>query len=130
MGSVFKSAYTTPMPEGATVCGEIVTWTTNRGKKKTGKLVANGGVRIETSKWVAEWIDESGTAQSEATGCTSKEMALHFLRNKEMEVERIKAGFATCQEIKKSQQNIPHSAMNWSFFNDIKSYMYGALDDF
>ena len=104
MGSIYKSAYTTDMPEGATIKSGIVTWADKRGKKKTGKLNSSGKVLIETNKWMAKWADETGRVQQKATGCTSKEMAQQFLRNKELKVKRIRAGGTTRQEITQTTQ--------------------------
>lgn len=105
MGDVYKSHYTAPIPDGATVCKGVVTWTDKRGKKKTGKLSGKYRVLIETSKYVARYRDEHGKERKVSTGCTSKETALHFLRQREMEVERIRAGLMTREEINSTQQN-------------------------
>ena len=104
MGNVYKSSYTATLPAGAVVKGTTVTWTTKRGKKQTGKLTANNRVLIETGKWIAEWTDETGKEHKESTGCTSKDAALHFLRHKELEVERIRAGILSREEITQSTQ--------------------------
>lgn len=108
MGNIYQSTYTRKIPNDAVIKGNVVLWTSSRGKKHTGKLTTSGRVLIDTGKWVAEWTDERGFHHRESTGCTSKEMAQHFLRNKEIEVERIKAGIVSREEIMQSeQQHVP-----------------------
>jgi integrase len=106
MGDIYKSSYTSPMPPDAVVKGQTVQWTDKRGKRKTGKRTGSDRVLIETGKWIARWTDETGREHKESTGCTSKDAALHYLRNKELEVERIRAGLMTRDEIDKTAQRL------------------------
>jgi len=105
MGDIHKSYYTVAIPDGAMINNDVVSWTDARGKKKTGKLTKNKRVIVETNKWIARYKDEHGNLHQEATGCKSKDMALAYLRNKELEIERIKAGVATRKEINASVQS-------------------------
>ena len=105
MGDIYKSFYTAPIPDGAKIKGQTVTWTDKRGQKKTGKLSGTDRVLIETAKYIARYRDERGKLKKVATNCKSKDAAQHFLRQKEMEVERIRAGLMTREELTRTTHN-------------------------
>ena len=105
MGDIYKSSYTTEIPEGATVKGNIVSWKDKRKKSRTGQLViGKGGVKrvvIEGSFWLCRYRDESGRTVKISTGCKTKDAAQRFLQAKELEVERIKSGVISREEIQR-----------------------------
>lgn len=103
MGTVYKSSYTISIPENATIVGNTVIWTGKDGKKKTGKLTTgrNGSqkVLIETKLWIAKFQDENGKTKIVSTKAKTREAAQLILNKHEADVNRIRAGLASREEI-------------------------------
>ncbi len=103
MGSLHKSSYSIPMPKGAIVSGEHVSWRGKNGEKKEGKLVKTKKgeltVLIETNYWIAKYTDENGKQKNVATKMTSREAAQKLLNSLENDVDRIRAKVVTREEL-------------------------------
>ena len=104
MGSLIKIWKTIPMPEGATVGRNgIVTWTV-KGKKRTGKLSGSPGrVSIQSDTWTAQFTNEHGKSQRVSTKTTNRAVAEKILARYQTEVDRIRTGVATREELDKTQ---------------------------
>jgi len=98
MGSLQKSSYTIPLPNGAVVKNGIVTWT-SQGKKRTGKLSGEDRVFCESEFWIAKYTDENGKVRTVSTKTKDRNAANRILAKLETEVERIRAGVATREEL-------------------------------
>ena len=98
MGSLQKSSYTIPLPNGAVIKNGIVTWT-SQGKKRTGKLSGEDRVFCESEFWIAKYTDENGKVRTVSTKTKDKPAANRILAKLETEVERIRAGVATREEL-------------------------------
>jgi hypothetical protein len=91
---------TIPIPTGATVRKNIVTWTA-KGKKKTGKLSATGKVSVQVDTWTAQFADETGKVRRVSTKTANRSAAEKILANFEAEVDRVKSGVVTREELDK-----------------------------
>ena len=97
------------MPAGATVGRNgMVTWTV-KGKKRTGKLAASPGrVSVQSDTWMAQFTDESGQSRRVSTKTTNRSVAEKILARYQTEVDRIRTGVATREELENVQvQNTP-----------------------
>ena len=102
MGSLIKVWKTIIMPAGATVKRDgTVTWTV-RGKKRTGKLTPSGTVSIQSDTWTAQFTDENGKSQRISTKTTVRSVAEQMLAKYQTEVDRIRTGVATRDELSKA----------------------------
>jgi integrase len=101
--SIIKPSKTIQLPKNATIIRKSVTWIDSKGKKHIGKLTKNKRVLVESACWQIRYRDETGKERRESTKTRNKEIAQNILAQREKEVERIKMGIASRQEI--NQQN-------------------------
>jgi integrase len=93
------------MPEGAKVGRNgVVTWTI-RGKKRTGKLSGKGTgrVSIQVDTWTAKFTDETGKVRCVPTKTTNREVAEKMLAQFQKDVDRIRTGVTTREELDRAQ---------------------------
>ena len=103
MGHLVRVWKAVPLPAGATVGRNgTVTWTV-RGKKRTGKLSATGKVKLQVDTWSAEFTDETGKVRRVPTKTKNRSAAEKILARYEAEVDRIKSGVVTRDELTKAQ---------------------------
>ena len=102
MGSLIKIWKTIPMPVGAKIGrNRTVTWSA-KGKKKTGKMSSiPGRVTVQSDTWTAQFTDEHGKMQRVSTKTTVRSVAEKLLTRYQTEVDRIRTGVATRDELSK-----------------------------
>ena len=92
-----------PLPAGATVGRNgTVTWAV-RGKKRTGKLSGTGKVKLQVDTWSAEFTDETGKVRRVPTKTKNRSVAEKILARYEAEIDRIKSGVVTREELTKAR---------------------------
>ena len=92
-----------PLPAGATVKQNgTVTWTV-KGKKRTGKLSGTNRVSFQVDTWTAQFTDENGKSQRVSTKTTVRSVAEKILARYQSEVDRIRTGVATRDELNRAQ---------------------------
>jgi integrase len=91
------------MPSEAKVSRNgTVTWTV-KGKKRTGKLSGTNRVSIQSDTWTAQFTDETGKSCRVSTKTTNRSVAEKILAKYQTEVDRIRTGVATREELDKAQ---------------------------
>src|SRR5215469_16012041 len=102
MGSLIKIWKTILMPPGATVKRDgTVTWTV-KGKKRTGKMSTSPGrITVQSDTWTAQFADENGKTIRISTKTTVRSVAEKLLTQYQTEVDRIRTGVATREELLK-----------------------------
>jgi hypothetical protein len=91
------------MPNGATIGrNRNVTWTV-KGKKRTGKLSGTNRVSVQSDTWTAQFIDETGKSRRVSTKTTHRGIAEKILARYQTEIDRIRTGVATREELDKAQ---------------------------
>jgi hypothetical protein len=103
MGTLIRAWKTIPLPADAKVKNGIVNWTA-KGKKKTGKISGSDRVSIQVDTWTAQFTDETGKVQRISTKTANRSAAEKILANFEAEVDRVKSGVVTRDELAK----VPH----------------------
>jgi len=98
MGSLKKSSYTIPLPDGATIQNGIATWT-SKGKKRTGKLSGENRFFCQSEFWIAKYTDENGKVREVSTKTKNRNAALRFLVKLENEVQQVRAGVLSRKDI-------------------------------
>ncbi len=99
MGTLKRQAFTIPMPDGAKVTGDAVTWTA-KGKTKTGKLSPETGrVLVHSETWTARYKDEAGKTVEVSTKCRDRAAANRVLAKLENEVIQIRTGAVSRRDI-------------------------------
>ncbi|MDR0522516.1 MAG: site-specific integrase [Planctomycetaceae bacterium] len=98
MGILIRTWKTTVIPEGATVLRQTAHWTA-KGKKRTAKMTPDGRVRIQSTTWTAQFRDENGKVCRISTKTSNRSVAEKILARYESEVDRIKAGLTSRQEM-------------------------------
>jgi len=103
VGNLIKIGKTLPMPDGAKIGRNgTVTWLA-KGKKKTGKMSSiPGRVSVQSDTWTAQFRDENGKTQRVSTKTTVKSVAEKMLVRYQTEVDRIRTGVATRDELSKA----------------------------
>ena len=92
-----------PLPTGAKVGRNgTVTWTV-KGKKRTGKLSGTNRVSFQVDTWTAQFTDENGKSQRVSTKTTVRSVAEKILARYQSEVDRIRTGVATRDELDRAQ---------------------------
>jgi integrase len=79
----------------------VVSWTV-RGKKRTGKLSKTGKVSIQVDTWTVQFTDETGKVRRVSTKTTNRSAAEKMLVRHETEIDRIRAGVMTREELTKA----------------------------
>ena len=101
---------TIPLPAGAKIGRDrTVTWIA-KGKRRTGKLSGTGKVNVKVDTWTAQYTDETGKVQRVSTKTTNRNVAEKILARYEAEVDRIKSGVVTREELDKAL--IRHVTLN------------------
>ena len=101
MGALIRTWNTIPMPEGATVGqNEVVVWVV-KGKKRMGKLSKSGKVNVQSDTWTAQFTDETGTVRRVSTKTTNRSVAEEMLARHEAEIDRLKSGVVTREELER-----------------------------
>ena len=91
-----------PMPDNAIIGRNgIVTWLV-KGIKRIGKLSKSGKVNVQSENWTAQFTDETGTVRRVATKTTNRNAAEKILARYVAEIDRIRAGIATREELSKA----------------------------
>jgi len=75
-----------------------VTWTV-KGKKRTGKITKKGTVSLQVDTWTAQFTDENGKSQRVSTKTKNRSAAEKILARYETEIDRIKSGVLTRDEL-------------------------------
>jgi integrase len=90
------------MPKEAAVGrnGEV-TWVA-KGKKRTGKLSKSGKVNVQADTWTAQFTDETGTVRRISTKTKNRSAAEKILAKFEAEIDRVKSGVVTREELDKA----------------------------
>ena len=91
------------MPKGATVGKNgVVSWLV-KGKARTGKLSKSGKVNVQVDTWTAQYTDETGTVRRVSTKTTNRSVAEKIIARYEAEIDRVKSGVVTREELEKAQ---------------------------
>jgi len=100
MGTLIRIWKTIPLPAGATIKKNIVTWKA-KGKKRTGKLSGTNKVSVQVDTWTAQFTDETGKVRRMSTKTKNRTAAEKILARYEADVDRIKSGVMTRDELAK-----------------------------
>jgi hypothetical protein len=79
-----------------------VTWIV-KGKKRTGKLSPTGNVSHQVDTWTAQFTDETGKTRKISAKTTNRAVAEKLLVKYEKEVDRIRTGVLTREELEKAE---------------------------
>ena len=102
MGTLIRQWKTISLPKNATVGRNgHVTWFA-KGIKRTGKLSKSGKVNVQSENWTAQFTDETGAVRRVTTKTTNRSAAEIILARYVAEVDRIRAGVATREELSKA----------------------------
>jgi len=103
MGTLVKNWKTIPMPAGAKVKRDGTVMWTVKGKKREGNLSGADRVSMQVDMWTAQYTDETGTVQRVSTKTKDQSVALKILARYEAEVDRIRSGVVTREELNNAQ---------------------------
>ena len=106
MGTVFRKAWTAPLPPGAEIIVQrgkrLARYQLRSGKVRTAEVftAADGRVRIrgETKAYIAKFRDAAGFWIERPTGCTDETAARAVLAQLERRTELVRAGVLTPEE--------------------------------
>jgi integrase len=101
MGTLIRSWTKIPLPQDATVKNGTATWTA-KGKKRTGKLSGSNQVSVQVDTWTAQFTDETGKVRRVSTKTKNRSAAEKILARLEADVDRIKSGVVTREELTKA----------------------------
>lgn len=106
MGTVFRKAWTAPLPPGAEIVEQrgkrVARWRLRNGKLRTAEVFEgkSGSLRIrgQTKSYIAKFRDAAGLWVEEATGCTDETAARAVLTRLQRRAELVRAGVLTPEE--------------------------------
>lgn len=106
MGTVFRKAWTAPLPPGAEVVTSrgkrLARWRLRNGKLRTAEVFEGRGgtlrIRGRTASYVAKYRDGDGVWTEVATGCKDETAARAILGQLERRAELVRAGVMTAAE--------------------------------
>lgn len=106
MGTVFRKAWTAPLPPGAEIVEQrgkrLARYRTRNGKLRTAEVftAVDGRVRIrgETKSYIAKFRDAAGHWIERPTGCSDETAARAVLAQLERRAELVRAGVLTPEE--------------------------------
>jgi integrase len=106
MGSVFRKAYTKPLPTGAEIVARqgrrLARWRDSKGKLRTAPVTtgADGSerIRVESGTFFARYRDGNRLVVEVATGCRSEDAARQVLAELERKAERVRSGLISPSE--------------------------------
>ena len=102
MGILKRTWKTIPLPTDSTVKRDgTVTWTV-KGKKRTGKITKKGTVSLQVDTWTAQFTDETGKVKRVSTKTKNRSAAEKILARYETEIDRIKSGVVSRDELSKA----------------------------
>ena len=103
MATIYKKKYPIPMPDGA----EIVTrrgtkfarWQNGKKQTRTAEVLKDGRVMFVSDCWYVRYRDSNGRYKRESTGCRERQAAEKVLADILADVEKIKSGVMSRQEM-------------------------------
>ncbi len=106
MPRVYKQSYTKPLPKDAEVFTrdgqEFVMWKPRNGRAKTVPVTRDAKgqprIRLESSKYMAEYRDGQGIKRQVATGCRDKVAANAVLSDLLKQAERVKSNLISADD--------------------------------
>ena len=103
MGTLLKIWKTIPMPAGAIVGQDGAIKWISKGKIRTGKLSGADRVSVQSDSWTAQFSDETGKVRRVPTKTVNRSVAEKILAQLEKEIDLIKAGIVSREELDKVQ---------------------------
>ena len=111
MPRLYKKPLYRPVPDGATIVAvkdgkKYAVWKAG-GREKTAKYIeTENGPRIveESQVYVARYTDATGRFRERSTGCRDLRAAEHKLNTWLQEVDRVKVGIVSQEELDVSQR--------------------------
>jgi len=106
MSTVYRKAYTMPVPAGAQIVERdgvrVARWRLRNGKIRSAEVVdhRNGDIRVRgrSAYFTAKYRDSSGQIVEVSTNCRDETAARHLLGQFERQVELVKAGVLSDSE--------------------------------
>lgn len=106
MGTVFRKAWTAPLPPGAEIVAQrgrrLARWRLRSGKLRTAEVIEgrDGSLRIRgaTRTYIAKYRDAAGIWREHPTGCRDETAARAVLAQLQRRAELIRAGVMTNAE--------------------------------
>ena len=103
MAVVYKKKYPIPMPEGAEVFvrrgQRFARWESGKGQLRTAEVLDDQHVQFVSDCWYVRYRDAEGHMRRESTGCRDKQAAEKFLADILSNVDKVKAGVMSAQEM-------------------------------
>ena len=131
MPKLYKKLLYRPVPDGATIIAvkdgkKYAVWKAV-GREKTAKYIeTENGPRIveESQVYVARYTDASGRFRERSTGCRDLRAAEHKLNGWLQEVDRVKVGIVSQDELDVSQRMQGDIA---SYFHDFELHLKSKM---
>ena len=108
MASVYKKKYPTELPPGAEIITrrgkKVARWENGKGQVRTAELLKDGRMQFVSDYWYVRYRDASGRMRRGSTGCREKQAAEKVLADILADVEKVKAGVMSREEMDTSRQ--------------------------
>jgi len=108
MAAIYKKKYPIPMPARAEIITrrgkKLARWVNGKGQERTAELLDGDRVRFVSDCWYVRYRDAAGRMRRESTGCRDKQSAEKVLADVLTDVEKVKAGVMSSQEMDASRQ--------------------------
>jgi integrase len=113
MGSVFRKTKTWAIPASAEITRvkgkTIATWRRRRGKTESAEVVTlpdgRQVIRVESGFWFAKYRNADGVVVTKSTGCRDRAMAEQWLNQREKDVDRVRAGVVSKEELRRVERS-------------------------
>ena len=108
MATVYRKKYPIPMPKGAEVVvrrgRKVARWRNGKRQVRTAEVLDDGRVQFVSDCWYIRYRDADGIMRRESTGCRDRQAAEKVLADRLAEVEKVKAGVMSKEEMTAAEQ--------------------------
>lgn len=108
MASIYKKKYPIPIPNGAEIITrqgkKLARWKNGKGQLRTAKLLDKKRIQFISDCWYIRYNDVDGKMRRVTTGCRDKQSAQKMLADILSEIEKVKAGVMSQEEMVTANQ--------------------------
>ena len=108
MAAVYRKKYPIPIPDSAEIITrrgqKLARWKSGKGQVRMAEVLDKNRVRFVSDCWYIRYRDASGVMRRQSTACRDKQAAEKVLADVLADVEKVKAGIMSHQEMSAAGQ--------------------------
>ena len=108
MATIYKKKYPIPKPAGAEIITrrgkQLARWQNGKRQLRTAEVLDDGRILFVSDCWYVRYRDSNGKYRRQTTGCRDRQAAEKVLADILADVEKVKAGVMSREEMVASSQ--------------------------